>query len=313
MTQRQHIVVVDDEAPAREMVGDYLRMQGFEVTLCDGGASLRSVLVSRAADLVVLDLNMPAEDGLSTLRWVKQTFPTPVIMLTATASSVDRVIGLEMGADDYVSKPCELRELLARIRSVLRRQKWTRNAQTGRRLAAIVSLDFVGYGRFIHDDEPATLAAIDRIFGQVMTPTIAQRRGTLFKVLGDGALVEFQSAVDAVEWSISFQEAIARDPASRLAAGDIRFRIGIAAGEVVFKHADRFGETVTIAVRIQEIAEPGAIALTDIVRQFVRGRIDARLLDAGRRILKNVDEPMRVWLWSPAAESRSLADEPGVM
>jgi class 3 adenylate cyclase len=267
------------------------------------GAELRAAIAAKPADLVVLDLNMPTEDGLSILRWVKQTFPTPVIMLTATASSIDRVIGLEMGADDYVSKPCELRELLARIRSVLRRQKWARNAQSGRRLAAIVSLDFVSYGRFIHEDEHATLAALDRIFGQVMTPTIAQRRGTLFKVLGDGALVEFQSAVDAVEWSVAFQESVLADPASRLAGGDIRFRIGIAAGEVVFKHADRFGETVTIAVRIQEIAEPGAIALTDIVRQFVRGRVDAPLQDAGSRVLKNVDEPMRIWLWSPPVAS----------
>ena len=117
----QHIYVVDDEAPAREMVGDYLRLHGFEVTLCDGAASLRQAIARQAPDLIVLDLNMPQEDGLSIVRSLKAQAAVPVIMLTATASSFDRVVGLELGADDYLAKPCELRELLARIRVVLRR------------------------------------------------------------------------------------------------------------------------------------------------------------------------------------------------
>jgi DNA-binding response OmpR family regulator len=116
-----HIMVVDDEAEARELVGDYLKMHGFEVTLCDGGASLRQRMASATPDLVVLDLNMPEEDGLSIVRDLKAKSRIPVIMLTATASPIDRVVGLELGADDYLPKPCELRELVARVRSVLRR------------------------------------------------------------------------------------------------------------------------------------------------------------------------------------------------
>ncbi len=121
MSQSQHIIIVDDEAPAREMVGDYLKMHGFTVTLCDGGKSLRGAIENSVPDLVVLDLNMPEEDGLSIIRDLKSRTNVPVIMLTATASPIDRVVGLELGADDYVAKPCELRELMARIRSVLRR------------------------------------------------------------------------------------------------------------------------------------------------------------------------------------------------
>lgn len=120
-TTAQHIFVVDDEAPAREMVGDYLRMHGFAVTLCDGGKSLRQAIAQTTPDLVVLDLNMPEEDGLSIVRDLKSRTTIPVIMLTATASPIDRVVGLELGADDYLAKPAELRELLARVRSVLRR------------------------------------------------------------------------------------------------------------------------------------------------------------------------------------------------
>ena len=130
MTQSQHIIIVDDEAPAREMVGDYLKMHGFTVTLCDGGKSLRGAIETSVPDLVVLDLNMPEEDGLSIIRDLKSRINVPVIMLTATASPIDRVVGLELGADDYVAKPCELRELMARIRSVLRRSSPAKAAAT---------------------------------------------------------------------------------------------------------------------------------------------------------------------------------------
>ena len=128
MTQSPHIIIVDDEAPAREMVGEYLKMHGFAVTLCDGGKSLRSAIETGVPDLVVLDLNMPEEDGLSIIRDLKGRTNVPVIMLTATASPIDRVVGLEIGADDYIAKPCELRELMARIRSVLRRSSPARTA-----------------------------------------------------------------------------------------------------------------------------------------------------------------------------------------
>jgi two-component system OmpR family response regulator len=121
MSERQHIIVVDDEAPARDMVADYLRLHGFDATACDGGASLRRTIATHKPDLIVLDLNMPEEDGLSIIRTLKQQVAVPIIMLTGTAGAIDRIVGLELGADDYLAKPCELRELLARIRSVLRR------------------------------------------------------------------------------------------------------------------------------------------------------------------------------------------------
>src|SRR4029078_10643830 len=130
MTQSQHIMIVDDEAPAREMVGDYLKMHGFTVTLCDGGKSLRTAIDGSMPDLVVLDLNMPEEDGLSIIRDLKSRINVPVIMLTATESPSDRFFGRELGADDYVAKPCELRELMARIRSVLRRSTPVKAAET---------------------------------------------------------------------------------------------------------------------------------------------------------------------------------------
>jgi DNA-binding response OmpR family regulator len=106
MTQSPHIIIVDDEAPAREMVGDYLKMHGFGVTLCDGEKA-SAALLRPTPDLVVLDLTMPEEDGLSIIRDLKSRINVPVIMLTATASPIDRVVGL--GQAPAAAKPCELR------------------------------------------------------------------------------------------------------------------------------------------------------------------------------------------------------------
>jgi class 3 adenylate cyclase len=292
MAQPHHIAVVDDEREAREMIADYLGIHGFRVTLCDGGGSLRQLMGRDPPDLVILDLNMPEEDGLSVIRYLKQVSGVPVIMLTATASAIDRVVGLELGADDYLAKPCELRELLARVRSVLRRLRWVRPNQAERRLAAIVSFDIVGFSRMIQDDEPGTLAAIDRVLAEVVTPGVAQWNGVLFKMLGDGALVEFQSAVDAVEWAVAFQATMRDAPQA------LRFRVGIAVGDIVIANNDRFGEGVALAVRVQEMAEPGSIALSDYTHQFVRGKTEAQFIDAGLHALKNIAEPMRVWHWT---------------
>jgi DNA-binding response OmpR family regulator len=157
MSQSQHIIVVDDEAPAREMVGDYLKMHGFAVTLCDGGKSLRKEIEGGMPDLVVLDLNMPEEDGLSIVRDLKSRSNVPVIMLTATASPIDRVVGLELGADDYLAKPCELRELMARIRSVLRRSGPVKAGGASDAAAAAAKPAQVRFGTKWFDDEAQIL------------------------------------------------------------------------------------------------------------------------------------------------------------
>ncbi len=119
------ILLVDDEATLREPLAEYLTAQGFVVTQATGGAHARSVLAAARPDaqpdLVLLDIMMPGEDGLSLCRHLVETRALPVIFLTARTEAMDRIIGLELGADDYILKPFEPRELVARIRTVLRR------------------------------------------------------------------------------------------------------------------------------------------------------------------------------------------------
>lgn len=115
------IIVVDDEEHICEMVADYLNGQGFSARAASGGAALDTLLPDFSPDLVLLDVNMPHEDGLSVARRLRGASNIPVIMVTAADDVVDRIVGLEVGADDYVTKPFDLRELKARIRAVLRR------------------------------------------------------------------------------------------------------------------------------------------------------------------------------------------------
>lgn len=116
------ILVCDDERDVCEMLQEYLKKRGFMVSMASSGKQLREVLEAEKIGLIILDINMPGEDGLSVLRSLRVDNQTPVIMLTAAGEVVDRIIGLEMGADDYLGKPVDLRELEARIKSVLRRQ-----------------------------------------------------------------------------------------------------------------------------------------------------------------------------------------------
>jgi DNA-binding response OmpR family regulator len=120
-TSAAHIVVCDDEEEIRTMVADYLRGKGYRVTAADGGASLREAVAEDHVDAVILDVRMPGEDGLSLARFLHEHSNAAILMLTGSAEIIDRIIGLEIGADDYIAKPVELRELLARLKAVLRR------------------------------------------------------------------------------------------------------------------------------------------------------------------------------------------------
>jgi two-component system phosphate regulon response regulator OmpR len=119
---RPHIVVVEDEAVQRQMLADYLGRQNFRVSALGDGAALRRVVERELPALVMLDVGLPGEDGFALARWLREkSGRVGIIMVTAAADTVDRVVGLETGADDYIAKPFEPRELLARVKSVLRR------------------------------------------------------------------------------------------------------------------------------------------------------------------------------------------------
>lgn len=123
MSESAHILIVDDDPRVRDMVSRYLTQEGFRVSAAETGEAMRACMTDSDVELVLLDLVLPDADGLNLVRELREQHDVPVIMLSGRGDMVDRVVGLEMGADDYIAKPFHLREVLARIKSVLRRSR----------------------------------------------------------------------------------------------------------------------------------------------------------------------------------------------
>jgi len=119
--KRNCILVVDDERDVRETICEYFELNGFDTLAVADGAGMRKAMDQRSVDVVLMDVNLPGEDGLSLTRELRSAHSVGIVMVTAIGQTVDRIVGLEMGADDYIAKPFELREVLARVKSVLRR------------------------------------------------------------------------------------------------------------------------------------------------------------------------------------------------
>jgi two-component system phosphate regulon response regulator OmpR len=177
-----HIVVCDDEPDVRDMVAEYLEGRGYTVTTAAGGPALREIVDTRPVDVVILDIRMPGEDGLSLARHLREHSDVAIIMLTASADVVDRVVGLEVGADDYLAKPVDLRELLARVKAVLRRVIRHERVPEKAEFGGLPSLQF-GSCRFYPDshklfDASGTEIAITPMESQLLK-VFAEHRGRI--------------------------------------------------------------------------------------------------------------------------------------
>ena len=164
-----------------------------------------------------------------------------------------------------------------------------------RRLAAILAADVVGYSRLMSLDEEGTLAALRTIRRELIEPKIAQHRGRLVKTTGDGGLVEFASAVDATRCAIEIQGAMAERGVTVPAERRVELRIGINVGDIVIEDGDIFGDGVNIAARIESIAQPGGVSISEDVWRQVQGKVVADFVDTGEQSLKNIPRPVQVY------------------
>src|ERR1700693_2287598 len=164
-----------------------------------------------------------------------------------------------------------------------------------RRLAAILAADVAGYRRLIGDDEEGTLARLKSIRKTLVDPTIASHRGRIVKTTGDGMLVEFASAVEAVRSAVEVQRSMAEQNAAVPQDQRIEFRIGIHVGDIIFDENDIFGDGVNIAARLEGISEPGGVCISDDAQRQIRAKVDIAFDDMGPQTLKNIAEPMRAW------------------
>src|SRR5258708_5429200 len=144
-------------------------------------------------------------------------------------------------------------------------------------------------------DEEGTLARLKEVRKVLVDPTIAKQRGRIVKTTGDGMLVEFASAVDAVRGAVEVQDGMAEQNTSLPLDVRIEFRIGIHVGDIIFDDNDIFGDGVNIAARLEGIAEPGGVCISDDTYRQVRGKVEIACDDMGQQSLRNIAEPMRAW------------------
>ena len=195
LANNANVIVCDDEPDIRDTVSEYLGSHGFSVTPAASGAALREVIGTKRFDVVVLDIRMPGEDGLSLARYLREHSDVAIIMLTGSTEIIDRVVGLEIGADDYLAKPFEPRELQARLRAILRRKAAPARAEILRfgRLeidkgARVVRVD--GEERTVTSYQFALLLALAERAGRVLS------RDTLMDLLKGEKLEAFDRSVD---------------------------------------------------------------------------------------------------------------------
>ncbi len=202
MIDRPHLLLVDDERSIREPLAHYLQRNGFRVTAVENAGEARTRLTANAIDLVILDIMMPGEDGLSLCRHIRETSDTPVILLTAKSEETDRIVGLEMGADDYVLKPFSPRELVARIKVIFRRV-----ATGGQRVTAMDGASFAFSGwvlksqeRMLVDDEgvsvPLSTAEYNLMLAFVTRPNHVLSRDQLLDITQGREANAFDRAID---------------------------------------------------------------------------------------------------------------------
>jgi adenylate cyclase len=176
-----------------------------------------------------------------------------------------------------------------------------------RRLAAVLAADVAGYSRLMGRDEERTLAQLKALRKTLLDPTIAGHRGRIVKTTGDGMLVEFASAVDAARCAVEVQRGVAGQNADVAQDARIEFRIGIHVGDIIIDDNDIFGDGVNIAARLEGIAEPGGVCISDDAQRQIRGKVDIAFDDMGLQTLKNIAEPMRAWRCRIDASSSSPA------
>ena len=186
-------------------------------------------------------------------------------------------------------------------------------ARIERRLIPIVSLDVEGYTRFVQRDEAATLAVLNEVFTERGEATIGEHGGLIFKRMGDGILAEFASVVAAVEWAVRLQQSLHEQPVMAPGGQPIRLRAGIVMADVMIQDGDRYGEGVSLAVRLQSQAPAGGLAITKWMHDYLAGKIDLAFTDIGPQILKNVGHPVHVFVWHPDANVQRLFAEADVV
>jgi len=255
-------------------------------------------------DLILLDLNLPSMDGIQVCRMLReQGYHNPIIILTSRGEKVDKIVGLEVGADDYVTKPYDTRELLARIRANLRRLESGGQDEVEsdgskdlkRHLLAIMFSDMKNYSKKMNRDENLALKLLQD-HNKIMKDSIEKFKGRIVEIIGDAFLAAFESAADCLNCCILIQEKFGNYNSEKPKHEKIKVRIGVHVGDVIEFEGGLKGDALNIAARIQQIAEPGTIYVSENFYLTVKGKTDTEFKKLKTFELKNIKGEIDIYI-----------------
>jgi DNA-binding response OmpR family regulator len=298
------ILLVDDDEKLRKLVREYLEGYGYRVATLPDGLSVLPTIWEESPDIVILDVMLPGKDGLDVLKEIRSEHSVPVIMLTAKGEDADRIVGLELGADDYLPKPFNPRELLARIKAVTRRlpssgagkgvEKDVIPQGAQRQLKAILSADVKDYSRLMGENEMWTIHTLNAS-RDLIASQVRRHLGRVVDSPGDNLLAEFGSVVRAVECAVEIQKNLGGRNSGLPREKRMEYRIGVNLGDVVIDKGRLYGDGVNIAARIEKLADPGGIAISGTVFDEIENKLSLRYEYAGENTVKNIMKPIRVY------------------
>jgi DNA-binding response OmpR family regulator len=290
------ILIIEDDPAILLGLKDYLLEQSFDVLIADDGKEGYDIALKENPDLILLDINLPSMDGIKICRMLREFgLKIPIIMLTSRGDNIDKVVGLEVGADDYVTKPFDTRELLARIRTNLRRSELEGSnhpnpeagAEIQRHLLAIMFSDMKDYSKIMNRDEVLALKIL-KDHNEIMRNSIEKFSGRIVEIIGDAFLASFESATNCLNCCIQIQEKLEDYNSEKSKHEKIKVRIGVHIGDVIEFEGKLKGDALNIAARIQEIAEPGSIYASENFYLTVKGKTATEFRKLKSYELKNI-------------------------
>ncbi len=298
------VLLVDDDEKLRKLVTEYLEGYGFQVKTLSDGLLVPRTIHKESPDIVILDIMLPGKDGLDVLKEIRAESSVPVIMLTAKGEDADRIVGLELGADDYLPKPFNPRELLARMKAVIRRISFEERGERGekalasqqmqRQLRAILSADVKDYSRLMTQDEMWTINTLN-VYRDLIASHVQSHLGRVVDSPGDNILADFGSVLNAVRCAVEIQKELEVKNADLPGQRKMEFRIGINLGDVVLEKGRIYGDGVNIAARVERLAEPGGICISGTVYDQIENRLPFSYDYLGEKSVKNIEKPIRVY------------------
>jgi DNA-binding response OmpR family regulator len=296
---KMKILIVEDDPGILLGLQELLKTELYDVSVSASGREGYKKALSENPDIVLLDINLPELNGFEICRKLRaHNFYNSIIMLTSRSEQVDKVIGLEIGADDYILKPFDARELLARIHSQLRRKEIVSEIEKeitfGKKLLCILFTDIKDYSKKMNLNEKAAIEALKE-HNKIMKNAIKEFNGEIIEIIGDAFLAAFESAAEAAECAVQIQKRFEVYNLNKAYDEKIEIRISIHLGDVIKFEDGLKGDVINVAARIQEVTSAGAIYISENVYKILRSKSDFEFKQLGDYSFKNIKEPVSLY------------------